>query len=334
MNKSILDALMRLFAIIADVNEGDVSKTAKNTVSMYLKQQFNQKLVNEYLSRFENYITYYHKSIGNSNKEEVKKELAIKSLNIIKICEQINAELQQEQKILVLVELFEFAKENYELSPKELEFIKTVGKTLKINKNEFNNILSFIFETTQFIPQKDKVLVANNDVNFKHPQIKHLYNNTLKGQIVFLYVESTNTYLFRYLGQRNLYLNGHNIKINKSYVFAQGALIKSSKIRPIYYGQVSAKFIEDSIKIKLTFIAKDIEFKFNSGDIGIHKFGFTEHSGNFVGILGGSGSGKSTLINVLNGNLKLSNGEILINGYNLHKDTEILNSVIGYELKS
>jgi len=46
--------------------------------------------------------------------------------------------------------------------------------------------------------------------------------------------------------------------------------------------------------------------------------------------MGGSGAGKSTLLNILNGNNKPSRGKVLINGYDLHKEKEKLEGVIGY----
>ena len=75
-----------------------------------------------------------------------------------------------------------------------------------------------------------------------------------------------------------------------------------------------------------------MEFRFKNSENGLQEFNLQEESGKLVGIMGGSGVGKSTLLNVLNGNLKPQNGEILINGYNLHheKDKEKLNGVIGF----
>ncbi len=47
-------------------------------------------------------------------------------------------------------------------------------------------------------------------------------------------------------------------------------------------------------------------------------------AGQFVGIIGHTGSGKSTLIQMLNGLLKPTSGEVLINGENIWKDTKTI----------
>ncbi len=58
MSETILKALMRLFAIIADVDsesEG-VSEKGREVVASYLKQQLSQELVEEYLALFDQYF--------------------------------------------------------------------------------------------------------------------------------------------------------------------------------------------------------------------------------------------------------------------------------------
>ena len=45
---------------------------------------------------------------------------------------------------------------------------------------------------------------------------------------------------------------------------------------------------------------------------------FAVEKGEFLGIIGHTGSGKSTLIQHLNGLLKPTEGEILLNGENIH----------------
>ncbi len=49
-----------------------------------------------------------------------------------------------------------------------------------------------------------------------------------------------------------------------------------------------------------------------------------------VGFMGSSGAGKSTLLNVLNGNEKPTEGKVLINGIDIHKEKKKVEGVIGY----
>lgn len=51
------------------------------------------------------------------------------------------------------------------------------------------------------------------------------------------------------------------------------------------------------------------------------------NQGEFIGLIGHSGSGKSTLIQHLNGLIKATEGEILVDGENIFKDKETIKSV-------
>jgi ABC-type multidrug transport system ATPase subunit len=55
-----------------------------------------------------------------------------------------------------------------------------------------------------------------------------------------------------------------------------------------------------------------------------------EESGNLVALMGASGAGKSTLLHVLNGNEKPTQGQVLINGIDIHRNPEKIEGVIGF----
>ena len=55
----------------------------------------------------------------------------------------------------------------------------------------------------------------------------------------------------------------------------------------------------------------------NNNYFSLKNANFTCNAGEIVGIVGGNGAGKSTLLKCLVGLLDFSEGEILINGYNI-----------------
>ena len=63
MSETILRALIRLFAIIANVNKDGISTTSRTIVESYLKAQLNQKQVDEYLNYFDEQIELHHKGV-------------------------------------------------------------------------------------------------------------------------------------------------------------------------------------------------------------------------------------------------------------------------------
>lgn len=99
MSERILKALMQLFAIICDVE--DISWRSRDVVESFLKQQLSQDLVDEYLKIFDEYLEQ-QKGTDSSKK---RKRTAVNSVKVLRICTQINEELTQKQKIIVLLRL-------------------------------------------------------------------------------------------------------------------------------------------------------------------------------------------------------------------------------------
>lgn len=325
MSESILKALMQLFAIIANTEtlEEGVSSTSRNIVESYLKQQLNKELLEEYLKIYDEFIAKHHKKKG-------EKKLSSNSVKVLKICEQINDELRQDQKMLVLLQLIEYVSYGETITDKEMQFAQTVAETFNISNEEYLNTKEFCFDNISEVPEKDKVLIIDSHTESWSPDIKHICNENISGRIVILYIKSTNMYAFRYNGKSELFLNGRNVKPNWGYILPGGASIRGPKINTVYYSDIAGKFLQDKTKSKIVFEAKDIEFKFKNSENGIQKFNFVAEGGHLIGVMGGSGAGKSTLLNVFNGNMMPQKGEIQINGYNIYTQKEEVKGVIGF----
>lgn len=329
MSETILKALMRLFAIIANVNKDGVSDTSRSIVESFLKQQLNQQQVQEYLQFFDEYLEVYHRDIVGDN-EKGRKRTSSNSVKVLKICQTINEALEQEQKVIVLLQLLEFISFGAQITEKELDFTKTVGDTFNISELDYLNAKAFILDSVTEIVNKDNLLIIDKDTESHIENVKHIQSKNLEGRIYILQLNSANIYIFRYIGETDLLLNGHNILLNRSYILTKGATIRSPKINTIYYSDVVSEYLHSKIKTTVTFSAIDVEYRFKTGEIGLHKFNFSEEGGQLIGIMGGSGVGKSTLLNVLNGNYKPETGKVLINGYDLHAEGDMLQGFIGF----
>ena len=112
MSERILKALMQLFAIIARVDE-DIdndcpvtSEQGRKIVESFLSQELSQSDVQEYLDVFDEFLIGFQ---GSSKKKDGKrKKTSVHSVKVLRICTQINEELTQRQKIIVLVRILEF----------------------------------------------------------------------------------------------------------------------------------------------------------------------------------------------------------------------------------
>jgi ABC transport system ATP-binding/permease protein len=330
MNESILKALMRLFAIVADVDRDGHSDNERGIITDYLDMQYSREIVFKFLRYFDEQVKFYHPELMYLNASETRKQHTINEGVIVSLCDQINEELDQEQRVIVLVYLLDFINRGDALTEKELKFVTTVARQLKIDIDEFTDIKNFTFGDLDEIAHEDCLQFIDAGSPPADPRIKHFFVERMEGRIVVLHVPSTNTYIFRYYGNLTLIINGHNIKPNHSYIWSVGSVIKNSKVGSIYFSRMAGRFIQASVEYKFVFTAEDIEYSYRNSNNGVKCFNLTEDSGRLIGIIGGSGCGKSTLLNVLNGNLKPRKGHIRINGYDIHENKELLEGVIGY----
>ncbi len=325
MSEQILKALLELFAIIARPESNRIDR--RTVVEYILKRQLNQELVKDYLLVFDN---FYHKH-KQLHIERGKKRISPDSVKILKICDQINKELTQNQKIIVLVELFEFVNsDNEKISEQELEFISTVSDSFHIPSDEYELIKSFTIDPEEVVPVSNKILILDNNPENRHPGNLHFFAENFKGQLRILHISSAHMYLLRYMGVNELYLNGQLLLKEKVYVFNTGSSIRDHTIRPIYYSDIVSLFNKDKRQSGILFEVENISYEFKSGNVGLHPMSFTGESGKLIGIMGASGAGKSTLLNVLNGTAKPDSGKILINGISIYKETIKTEGLIGH----
>lgn len=330
MNESILKALLRLFAIVAVVDEEGQSEDKRSIVMDYLDRQYSGEIVKKYIEYFDQQITNYHSELRYASDSEALIVKHINNLNITTLCNQINEELEQVQRLIVMVYLLDFINSGPEITDTELRLVTDIATALKINENEFHDVQAFTFNKLDLIFNKDNLLFIDSSTSSEDPEIKHMPADKIDGRIIVLLIPSTYTHVFRYNGKLDLVLNGHNIKPNRSYIWSAGSVIKNPRIGSLYYSRMAGKFIQDNIESKFVFTAENIEFSYRNSSNGLKRFNLTEESGRLIGIIGGSGSGKSTLLNVLNGNIKPKSGNIRINGYDIHENKEMLKGIIGY----
>ena len=325
MSERILKALMQMFAIIARVD--GINNNGRLIVQSFLKQQLNQELVDQYLVIFDDFLEAHHQV--TKKKDGTAKRTSLNSVKVLKICTQINAELTQVQKVVVLLRLIEFINSNEEIAEQEFEFVSTVAETFNIEDEEFKRCLAFVRANADTIPDSPKILVIDNKPTHTYTQTKHIYAEGVTGQARVLWIPSVNMYALLYFGKSDLYLNGQLLTAGKVFILTPGASLRSSKVKPVYYSDILSSFMSDTSKAKVSFVVKDLEYKFKGGKLGLRNINFNEDSGKLIGIMGGSGAGKSTLLNVLNSNEIPSKGSVKINGINIHTEKEKIEGVIG-----
>jgi len=337
MSERILRALMQLFAIVAKVDEVSLkdqgapllqSTEGKKVIESFLKSELSSSDVEKYLNVFEEFL---NSTRGRAySKSGDKKRTSLHSVKILRICEQINKELTQRQKFIVLVRIFEFINSDDALTEKEMDFIRTVGDSFNISSAEFQRIHLFISATRDYVvdEQNHMYYCANSTTDFK--QAKYAPVEGMDGFIHAIYIESVKTIFFRYFGDDELFINGQISDSDKTHLFNIGSTIRTTKSQQIYYSDIISRFLNRENTEALKFEVKEVSHSFKAGKIALKKLSLTAVSGNLIGIMGGSGTGKTTLMNIMNGKIKPTKGVLMVNGIDLHDNHKALEGVIGH----
>lgn len=254
------------------------------------------------------------------------------SIKTLRVCKKINKTLAQPQKIVAFIRLFELIWVDRSMNPNAKELLDTVADVFNISKAEYADISSLTIEEQTDSINTSNILVVNGCEDFyaEGVKTKHLPIHGFSGEILFLKVLSTELYFVKCVGNDNLYMSGLPLNPGQVYPFSNGSTIKTPTGKPIYYSDVVARFLSGTIEHELSFHAKDIEYQFPNGNMGLRGITIEEQTGRLIGIMGASGAGKSTLLNILNGNDAPTKGKVLINGIDIHKEKTKIEGVIGY----
>ena len=334
MTESVLKSIMRLYAIIGNIkrnygselDENDYSH-AREITEAFLGQLVNPEQSQKYLQMFD---FHYHNLERRGIKQNLKR-ISLFSVKTLLICEQINSHLNLTQKVFVLLQLFDILKkDNDEISEAATNFINTVSGSFGVLPEESDALRSFVFSSYEQEAHNNAFLVITGEKytsEFQH----HLYRENMSGCVLVFYLPRIQTYFFRHEGSDDwLYINGRSVLFNRIYLLEKGTTIRCPKIQTIYYSDIVGNFLHAKSQNEIQLVGLNIEFNFKNSDNGIKKFNFEGKNGDLIGIMGGSGVGKSTFLSVMNGTLKPTSGEVLINGIDIYENNDKINGIIGY----
>jgi len=312
MNSSILQALLKLFAIIS----GDKKTNGYEVVSLFLGNRLSQQQIQVFLDDYKSYVALYHKPRANA-----EKHTAMTSVKVLRLCEEIHTSLNHHERFMVFVRLVEFVFTSHEHSQQDLEFLSTVADAFHIDEKMRMAIIHFVH--SKEIESSDYFFCMKNTEANEHSHLP-------SGDLIFFRIPEENLFFFRYLGNDELKLNGSSITPSSVYAFSSGSSIRGAKSKPVFYSDVLHAFLASEHLDGIDFLCNSISHQFPNGKKALETLRFRASSGNLIGIMGGSGSGKSTLLNILNGNTRPKYGDVLINGKSIFNKKESLKHLMGY----
>lgn len=325
MSEEILKALMELFALIVKQDGGMIEDERKYVVE-FLDKQLSSESVREYLSLFDEHAgPVIEKSASAQPAPPSVKD----SVKVLGICKKINRTLNQEQKVVVLMRLYELLNADRRFTPQRINIINTVAEVFRISQEEFA-------ATEQFVRNNDPANLVNSSILVLYPGheecelCKRMLTGYTDTTICFLRIASVDLLFVKYFSEEQLFLNGLPLRPGQVYSFAKGSSLRSSGGYPIFYSDISSTFLSDVIIHKLSFNVEHLTYNIVEGHAVVDDVSFSIDEGSLVGILGASGSGKTTLLSLLCGIEKPSSGIIRINGLDVAEKNSDLEGIFGY----
>jgi ABC-type multidrug transport system ATPase subunit len=325
MSEEILKALMELFALIVK-QDGGILMNEREYVSGFLNKQLTRETVEEYLTLFDVHAgpVIQRSAIKESLAPSVKD-----SVKILGICKKINRTLNQEQKVVVLMRLYELVNADRQFTLQRMNIINTVAEVFKISSDEFAATEQFVKNDNPEDLKNPAILVLTPE-DHECELCKRMATGYKDTKIVILRISSVDLYFIKYISGDQLYLNGLPIRSGNVYTFAKGGSVKSHAGHAIYYSDISSSFLSDAIIHKISFSIENLTFNFNEGHAAVDNVSFSIEEGKLIGILGASGSGKTTLLNLMSGIQKPTSGTVKINGLDVSSNNKDLEGVFGY----
>ena len=328
MSEELLKAIVKLFAIVAKER---ITEDERSNVRDFLAIHLSHDTIGMYMALFDQHI-----ETANANAVEIDHddtetiEYVDDWANIMQLCRLINEGLTKQQKLVLMLKLIELMLQDGIMSERQNNLFFYIGEVIKVSQQEIDLITKFITAQDDEDIDSEYFLIVDEGSVPHEFKSKHIIRPNITGSIFVLRIPDADTYFVKYLGISALTLNGSNLRSRKAYVFPTGSTIRGSKMRPVFYSEVVAKFLYGGEDTQLSFVANNVSYHFRSGFQALHNINIAEEGGKLIGLMGASGSGKSTLLSVLNGSAKPTRGTITINGLDLYKKKDWLQGVIGF----
>jgi hypothetical protein len=134
MSEPILKALIQLFALISDIHSNTViTSKGRDVVKLFLTRHLNIEQVDIYMRMFEEYLEQFKSERITKGSIKDRKRTSLNAMRILAICEKINEELQQKQKVYVLVKLMDYISFGEEITENELDILQTAADAFFIS---------------------------------------------------------------------------------------------------------------------------------------------------------------------------------------------------------
>lgn len=290
----ILNAILHLFSITTLGLSKSEQELAHKKILSYLENHIGVTDTSTYIGLYQEFMELHQ---GEDD------EIILKSTERIAI--QLKTLLQESDKYVSIAYFAELAAISNTSLPVQILYL--LGRTLSIEEQFVTEILQLLRDPLSSKSENIKLLLQNQLAAMRAPEKK----------LLFILPTNVNA-----ATNESFSIDGHPLQRGRCYVFRPGQILLDKNRNALYFDLILNQFSETQKFIeKFFFQAKNVNYHFPKGGLGLHDFSCNESSGRMIGIMGASGAGKSTLLSILNGTLRPSSGEVLLNGHDIYSQS-------------
>lgn len=316
MTTGMLDALMQLFAIFAAGGSGREAMWGRQAASRYLRGRLAKSTSDQYLIKYDSILNRFNTRQSEGNCE---KQLARLSVKLMRTCAEINRELELRERMVVYARLAEFTTATGQPTDSE-SFLLNVAEALHLPVEVRERV-------DRLVCSVDALgRCADGDEG-----IHKIPLGSGPDEIWAVRSHEEDLFFIAWKGAEGATLNSVPLMPGVVMPFSPGSVVKSRTGESLFFSELARLIHHAGPQESLTLGAHQLSHKFLSPPTtALHPLDFQVEGGMLVGLMGASGSGKSTLLNLLNGNIRPSSGQVILNGIDLHTEPERVKGVLGY----
>src|SRR5271154_3858408 len=132
MSEPVLKAIIRLFALVA--KEDQVTQQEREYIQAFLADHLSQKAVGVQMTQFDEYAASLSSNVSPAREEE----------SIKRMCQEINQEVAQKQKMVIMLELMSIILADGTISAREEHLAKTIGAAFNVSADDISLIKTYV----------------------------------------------------------------------------------------------------------------------------------------------------------------------------------------------
>ena len=308
MTTGMLDALMRLFALFAAGGSGREAMWGRQAASRYLRGRLAKSTSDQYLLKYDHILSSFNARSAGATAEKTLAKLSVK---LMRTCAEINQELELKERLVVYARLAEFTKATGQPVDSE-SFLINVAEALHLPVDIIRRIDALVSGEAEALEVQCFPLGDAAEVRAVRANEDDLF-------------------FVAWHGGDGATMNSVPFPTGVTMPFSPGSVIKAKSGESLFFSELARMLLHANPTEPLRLEARELAHRFvRPATQALHPLNLCVEGGMLVGLMGASGSGKSTLLNLLNGNIKPTSGQVMLNGFDLHDQPERAKGVLGY----